>query len=107
MTDEERRTRAVSGGHASAEVRRKKAESRKTDPLFDIKANLPKNFKDLQAAASGTGAWKQLPLQSRLAALLKVIEYGVGKPIGVDKLHPTPVAAEGGGAETPGTVSFE
>lgn len=98
------------GGAISAERRKQYAKARKADPLFTIKRNLQGHFKDLEAAARGTGPWKELPLSNRLAALLKVIEYGVGKPIGVDKQTKTPEAGsaeEGGGSEAASTVRFD
>lgn len=55
------------------------------DPLAYVRRQLPRLMRDLINAAMGRGKYHDLPSDKRLAALLKAIEYGVGKPIGLDK----------------------
>lgn len=100
---EQRQEWGRKGGLKSAEARR----ANRDDPLSSIKRNLHAHFEELERAAKGTGAWKDLPLQQRLTALLKVIEYGLGRPVGVDKQTPKDVASEGGGTDAPATLTFE
>lgn len=103
MTLEERRAAGRKGALRSAAIRRAKRD----DPMYGVRAALPSLVTDLIAAAQGRGVWKDLPLDKRLGALLKCIEYGLGKPIGVDKTLPRDLRAEGGEVEAPATLTFE
>lgn len=103
MTLDQRRAAGRKGAARTAEIKRQ----RKADPLWGIKTRLPDHFRELELAATGKGAWKDLPLPQRLSALLKVIEYGVGKSIGLDKMAPKDVQSEGGGIEAAEGLKFE
>jgi len=103
----EQKERSRKGGLESVRKRREDAKARKTDPLFGVKSRLSKHFVELEKAASGQGDWKDLPLPQRLSALMRVIEYGVGKSITLDKMAPKDVSSEGGGSETAGTIEFQ
>lgn len=87
---------ARQGQAKSAAVRR----YRKRDPLTPVRRALPELFKELLAAARGVGAWKDLPAEKRLAALTKAIEYGIGRPISVDKLTKPEEPDDGEGPES-------
>ncbi len=88
------------GAAVAAETKRRK----KSDPMFAIKKSLPALMQDLLSAARGAGEWAALPLDKRLGALLKAIEYGLGKPVGVDKQSPKDVNSDD---ESSSTLIFE
>ncbi len=93
----------------SLEVRRAKALARRTDPLAEIKDNLSGLFKELLDAAMGRGSWKDLHPDRRLLALNKVLEYGYGRTITLDKTveKPSGPTGEGGEAEQAEGLSIE
>jgi len=97
------RERAAAAGRKGAAQR----EKNRADPRWAVKRQLGGLFSELLRAAKGEGSWKELPPAGRLQALLKAIEYGVGKPIGLDKETPKDTASEGNGAEAPGTLKFD
>ncbi len=103
ITPEQRRLNGAKGAAAALVTKRKKRD----DPMFAVRRALPALMNDLLHASRGEGVWKALPLQQRLMALQKCIEYGLGKPVGVDKTGPKDVASEGGGTESAGTLEFE
>ena len=86
------------------EVKALKAERRRTDPSFAVREALPDLFSDLLQAARGQGKWggyvisacdkcaderrvaiPALMPDKRLSALFKALEYGMGRPIALDK----------------------
>jgi hypothetical protein len=75
---------AREAGLKSAEARRRRAEEDAKDPEAAIRrllgghrTELAQNLLD---AALGRGDWDKLPLDKRLTALTKAMEYAVGKP---------------------------
>jgi hypothetical protein len=98
---------ARAAGKKSAAIRAAEKKLQQQDPLHAVKKALPSAFEDLLKAAKGEGAWKELSARERLQALLKVIEYGVGRSISLDKMTPKDVESEGGGVEEPSSLQFE
>jgi hypothetical protein len=88
-------------------ARAAKLAARKKDPLLVVRDGLAESLQELVEASRGKGHWKDLPAQSRLTALLKVIEYGVGKSVSLDKMGGKDTAAEGGDVEKAGTLEFD
>mgnify|MGYP005856785109 CR=1 FL=1 len=72
--------KARQGGLKGGAAFRAKMAKAKEDPLFLARDALPGLFNDLLRAAKGSGTWKTLPKEKRLVAILKLIEYGVGRP---------------------------
>ena len=101
------REQMAKGGRRSGEVRREKSARRREDPLFVVEESLGESLQELVKASRGQGEWKDLPASARLQALLRVIEYGVGKTVTVDKMRPKDVSSEGGGVEEAATLQFE
>lgn len=101
-TTEQQRAAGIKGAAATKATYKRRRE----DPLYDVKRRLPQLFGDLLKAANGLPPYHDLSDKDRLGALLKAIEYGVGKPIGVDKQTPKD-PSEGGGAEPAGTLAIE
>ena len=68
----------------SAEERRRRAVLRETDPEAYLVATFSAKKAELSQAllnaALGQGEWHELPLDKRLTALTKALEYAVGKP---------------------------
>lgn len=62
------------GGKASAKARRKVKD------LDWLRTKAGVLLPDLVAAAQGTGRFESLPPSEQLKALLKVMEFGLGKP---------------------------
>lgn len=91
------------GGAVGRETRAKKA----ADPLWDVKKALPDLFGDLLKAARGQAPFHDLPPDKRLAALFKVLEYGAGKPVSLDKTTPDTKLPEDDGREPPGSLTIE
>jgi hypothetical protein len=101
ITKANARVLSEKGVRAAREAR----EAVKADPSLKVSRALPRLFDALLAAAEGKGEWKELPVDKRLQALFKAIEYGAGKPIGRDKtLEPAP-AGEGDGVEQAGGLT--
>lgn len=97
---------ASRAGIKSGQVRRAKKLRRQQDPLSVVKESLGDSLEALVAASQGKGTWKDLPVSARLQALMKVIEYGVGKTVTMDKVVSGNQNPEGGGTEAPGTIEF-
>ncbi len=74
--------------------------------MFAIKEALPDAFRDLIAASRGQGRWKDLAIKDQLAALLKVMEYGMGKAITLDKMRPSDAAEDGNAVEEADGISL-
>ena len=87
-------------------ARTAKQEARRAAPLLAVQEALPSLFSDLLKAARGEGVWTALPVDKRLAALFKAIEYAAGKPIGLDKTTGSE-KAEGDGVEAAGSLAIE
>lgn len=79
------REKAAAAGRKGGAVTAEKRRRAKTDPLFAVRQELPGLMQELLAAARGTGRWDDLPSTSRLQALQKCIEYGIGRPESVTK----------------------
>lgn len=75
---------AVEAGRKSGEVRRARAQEDAKDPEAAIRRLLGGHRTELAQslldAAMGRGDWTNLPLDKRLQALTKAMEYAVGKP---------------------------
>ena len=78
------REAGIKGGAASAEARKRRAEEDAKDPEAAIRRLLGDHRRELAEslldAALGKGDWEKLPLDKRLTALTKAMEYAVGKP---------------------------
>ncbi|HLE82194.1 MAG TPA: hypothetical protein VJA25_13030 [Dehalococcoidia bacterium] len=101
------REKAVAAGKIGGAGRRREAKRRREDPLYNAKKALPGLMDELLKAAKGQGDWKGLTQRERLTALLKAIEYGVGRPTTVDKQGPKDVQSEGDGVEAAGLLAIE
>lgn len=64
----------------AAEARARNAELRKTDPLGLLRESAGDLLADLLKAARGQPPFTNLPPDKRLAALLRALEYSVGRP---------------------------
>lgn len=65
---------------AAAEARTRNAEARKADPLHQVRESAGELVADLLKAARGQHPFTSLPPDKRLAALLRALEYGIGRP---------------------------
>lgn len=101
-TDAERREWGRKGGKQRAMNKAR----RRADPMYAIKEELPGAFAQLVAASKGMGRWKELSVKDQLMALLKVVEYGVGKSITLDKMTPKNPAEDGDGVEKADGIEF-
>lgn len=94
------------GGIASGETKRRE----RADPLSRVRRKLPEFLKELTDAALGEGKWKELPVTLRLQALQRCIEYGVGRPVALDRntaVRAEADSGEGGQKEEPAGLTFE
>lgn len=75
---------ASAAGKVSGEARRRRAELRESDPEAYMYETFSAKKAELSGAlldaALGKGTWHDLPLEKRLTALTKALEYAVGKP---------------------------
>ena len=81
------------GGIASGRSRSQSPEER---AIAAVKRKAPDLMKDLLAAALGQAPFEQLKPETRVGALLRALEYGVGKPV-VPRGDSRKVAEEEGG----------
>lgn len=74
------------------ETKRRRAELKETDPEAYLRETFSAKKAELSQAlldaALGQGDWHELPLDKRLTALTKALEYAVGKPT-TQKAAPT------------------
>lgn len=75
---------AQEAGRASGEARRALAALKETDPEAYVRQTFAAKQAELAAelldAALGAGTWTELPLDKRLSALYRALEYAVGRP---------------------------
>lgn len=65
-------------------------------------------MRELLNASKGEGKWKDLPVNLRLQALLKCIEYGVGRPVSLDRTASALSSnGDGGAKEEVAGLTFE
>lgn len=68
----------------AVEVRKRRAELRESDPEAYLRETFSAKKAELSQAlldaALGQGEWHELPLDKRLTALNKALEYAIGKP---------------------------
>lgn len=74
FTPETAREMGRKGGKASA------ASRSRTKSLSHLRENPTELFNELYKAAFGRDEWSDLPMDKRLQALNKLIEYAVGRP---------------------------
>lgn len=83
FTDQDREAAAEAGRKGAAEQARRRALEA-SDPerylIETFSAKKTKLAKQLLDAALGEDEWAALPLDKRLTALFKALEYAVGKP---------------------------
>lgn len=94
-TVEERREWGRQGVMRKKMLRAKRA----ADPMYAIREALPDALRDLVAASRGQGRWSDLPIKDQLGALQKVVEYGFGKAVTLDKMRPSDAAEDGDAVE--------
>ena len=73
------------GGLAAAEKRRLRREEPETFVALTLEESRPQLVKALLDAALARGEWDLLPLEKRLSAVVKALEYAVGKPTAAEK----------------------
>ena len=71
---------AKAASEKAAEVRAERAAQRRADPLFLLREKSADLVADLLKAATGQAPYASLPADKRLAALLRALEYGIGRP---------------------------
>lgn len=80
ITKEDAVEKGRKGGQRAAELRKLRAEDPEAYAFMRFELKKGRLTNELLQAALGEGKWKDLPLDKRLTAVMKALEYAVGKP---------------------------
>ena len=91
-TAEEAAQHASAGGKATARKMQKSPEERAVEAC---RTKAPDLMKELLAAAAGTGDFLGIKAETRVSAILRALEYGIGRPAPAVKAKPEVVETTG------------